>query len=57
MYSFNSSASYAFGTDPSYVQGVYETRTANPLVTWEKAKTWNVRFLSTILERKVGLGF
>ena len=57
MYSFNSSASYAFGTDPSYVQGVYETRTANPLVTWEKAKTWNVGFSAQFLSGKLGLDF
>ena len=57
MYSFNSSASYAFGTDPSYVQGVYETRTANPLVTWEKAKTWNAGFSAQFLSGKLGLDF
>ena len=55
MYSFNSSKSYAFGTDPSYVQGIYETRTANPLVTWEKAKTWNIGFSAQFLHGKLGL--
>lgn len=57
MYSFNSSKSYAFGTDPSYVQGIYETRTANPLVTWEKAKTWNIGFSAQFLSGKLGLDF
>lgn len=57
MYSFNSSKSYAFGTTPSYVQGIYETRTANPLVTWEKAKTWNVGFSAQFLNGKLGLDF
>ena len=57
MYAYNNNASYAFGTDPSYVQGVYETRTANPFVTWEKAKTWNVGFAAQFLEGKFGLDF
>lgn len=57
MYSFNGSKSYAFGTDPSYVQGIYETRTANPLVTWEKAKTWNLGFSAQFLNGKLGLDF
>lgn len=57
IYSFNKDKSYAFGTDPSYVQGVYETRTANPLVTWEKAKTWNVGFSAQFLQGKFGLDF
>lgn len=57
IYSFNQDKSYAFGTDPSYVQGVYETRTANPLVTWEKAKTWNVGFSAQFLQGKFGLDF
>lgn len=55
MYSFNSGKSYAFGTDPSYVQGIYETRTANPLVTWEKAQTWNIGFSAQFLHGKLGL--
>jgi len=55
MYSFNNNASYAFGTTPGYVQGIYETRTANPLVTWETAKTWNVGFSSQFLNGKFGL--
>lgn len=57
IYSFNKDKSYAFGTNPSYVQGVYETRTANPLVTWEKAKTWNVGFSAQFLQGKFGLDF
>lgn len=57
MYSFNGDSSYAFGTEPSYVQGIYETRTANPLVTWEKAKTWNVGFSAQFLNNKFGLDF
>lgn len=57
IYSFNNDKSYAFGTDPSYVQGVYETRTANPLVTWEKAETWNVGFSAQFLQGKFGLDF
>lgn len=57
IYSFNNDKSYAFGTDPSYVQGVYETRTANPLVTWEKAKTWNVGFSAQFLNGMFGLDF
>lgn len=57
IYSFNQDKSYAFGTDPSYVQGVYETRTANPLVTWEKAKTWNIGFSAQFLQGKFGLDF
>lgn len=57
IYSFNQDKSYAFGTDQSYVQGVYETRTANPLVTWEKAKTWNVGFSAQFLQGKFGLDF
>lgn len=57
MYSYNDDSSYAFGTSPSYVQGVYETRTANPLVTWEKAKTWNVGFSAQFLNNKFGLDF
>lgn len=57
MYSFNGDSSYAFGTEPSYVQGIYETRTANPLVTWEKAKTWNVGFSAQFLNNKFSLDF
>lgn len=57
MYSFNGDSSYAFGTEPSYVQGIYETRTANPLVTWEKAKTWNIGFSAQFLNNKFGLDF
>lgn len=53
MYGFNNSA-YAFGEEPVYVQGVYETVTANPLVTWETAKTWNVGLSSQFLGGKFG---
>ena len=57
MYSYNNDDSYAFGTDPSYVQGLYQTRTANPLVTWEKAKTWNIGFAAQFLNGKFSLDF
>lgn len=56
MYGF-SNAGYTFGKDPVFAQGVYETVTANPLVTWETAKTWNVGFSSQFLNGKFGLDF
>lgn len=56
MYSFSGS-SYAFGTTPSYVQGIYETRTANPLVTWEKSHSYNAGFSAQFLKGMFGLDF
>ena len=48
---------YAFGTTPSLVQGVYASTVANPLVTWEKAHSWNVGFSSQFLNGILGLDF
>ena len=58
-YSYRSSDGnlYAFGTTPTLVQSVYSTRTANPLVTWETARTWNVGFSSQFLNGMFGLDF
>lgn len=56
MYTFSNTL-YAFGTEPTYVPGIYESVTANPLVTWEKAKTWNIGFSSQFLDGKFGLDF
>ena len=39
------------------VKAIYESRTANPLITWEKAKTWNLGFSSQFLDGKFGLDF
>ena len=55
MYSFNTDSYYAFGKTPVSVQSIYETVTANPLVTWETAKTWNIGFSSQFLNGKLGL--
>ena len=55
MYSFNTDSYYAFGKNPVSVQSIYETVTANPLVTWETAKTWNIGFSSQFLNGKLGL--
>ncbi len=56
-YSFNSESHYAFGTTPSLVQGVYSTVSANALVTWEKAHSYNLGFSSQFLNGKFGLDF
>lgn len=56
-YSYRGDNLYAFGTTPSLAQSIYQTRTANPLVTWETAKTWNIGFSSQFLKGKFGLDF
>ena len=48
---------YAFGTNPSLVQGIYSSTVANPLVTWEKAHSWNAGFSSQFLNGMFGLDF
>ena len=59
MYGFVQSGAtpplYTFGTDPVFAESIYETVTANPLVTWETAKTWNVGFSAQFLNGKFGL--
>lgn len=46
-------SSMCFGDEA--VKATYESRTANPFITWEKAKTWNVGFSSQFLNGKLGL--
>ncbi|MDO4179993.1 MAG: TonB-dependent receptor [Bacteroidales bacterium] len=55
MYGFNGSQHAVFGTSYTPVQGIYETVTANPLVTWETAKTWNIGLSTQFLGGKFGL--
>lgn len=63
LYSYRGDSSYpvnnnyAFGTTPTLVQSVSQTRTANPLVTWETAHTMNVGLSSLFLNGKFGLDF
>ena len=49
----NNTSSMCFGDE--VVKAIYESRTANPLITWEKAKTWNLGFSSQFLDGKFGL--
>lgn len=51
----NDKKSMCFGDE--VVKALYESRTANPLITWEKAKTWNVGFSSQYLGGKFALDF
>ena len=51
----NNTSSMCFGDE--VVKAIYESRTANPLITWEKAKTWNLGFSSQFLDGKFGLDF
>lgn len=55
QYKFNTDISSCFGE--SVVKGLYESRTANPLITWEKAKTFNIGFNSQFLDGKFSLDF
>lgn len=55
QYKFNTDISSMFGTE--VVKGLYESRTANPLITWEKAQTFNIGFNSQFLDGKFGLDF
>lgn len=55
QYQFNKDNFTAFGENPAVVKGLYESRTANPLVTWEKAKTWNIGISSQFLDGMFGL--
>lgn len=58
QYMFSESSAY-FGTDGNnkLTQGIYNVRTPNPIVTWEKAKTTNIGFVSQFLHGKFGLDF
>lgn len=49
----NETSSMCFGDEA--VKATYESRTANPFITWEKAKTWNIGFSSQFLNGKLGL--
>lgn len=51
----NEKKSMCFGDE--VVKALYESRTANPLITWEKAKTWNVGFSSQYFGGKLALDF
>ena len=42
MYAINTGAHAYFGKETTAVEGLYQSVTANPFVTWESAKTWNI---------------
>jgi len=44
-----------FGTENSVNKSMYLVRTANPLITWERAQTYNVGVSSQYLDGKFGL--
>lgn len=47
---------FTFG-DGNVVKSIYEARTANPDITWETAKTWNVGFNATLWNGLFSLDF
>ncbi len=48
---------FGAGTDGKINKGFYLSRVANPLVTWESAKTMNAGFSANFLNNKFGLDF
>ena len=52
-YAYGSGAT--FGTENAVNKSMYMVRTANPLITWEKAQTYNVGISSQYLDGKFGL--
>lgn len=58
QYKFNDQGAYfGAGADASIHKGFYLDRVANPLVTWESARTMNVGFSANFLNNKFGLDF
>lgn len=57
MYAFNTSAHAAFGKEPVSQEGIYETVTANPLVTWETARTWNIGISTQFFNGRLSFDF
>lgn len=56
MYAINSTH-YAFGKETVSAEGIYQSVTANPLVTWETAKTWNIGISTQFFDGKLGFDF
>lgn len=58
QFKFSDSSAY-FGTNGKgqLTQGLYMSRISNPLVTWEKATTWNAGFSAYFLNSKFMLDF
>lgn len=46
---------YVFGSDPSIESGVQEGRVANPFITWEKAKQFNIGVDATFFNNTLAL--
>lgn len=58
QYMFNGTSPYfGKGENGKLTQGLYLSRVANPLVTWEKANTWNAGFSAYFLNSKFQLDF
>ena len=53
QYAYGSGAT--FGTENAVNKGMQMVRTANPLITWEKAQTYNAGISSQYLDGKFGL--
>ncbi len=57
QYKFGTGAYFGTGSDGKINKGFYLDRVANPIVTWESAKTMNVGFSANFLNNMFGLDF
>lgn len=57
MYAINNDSHAAFGKETVTVEGLYQSVIANPLVTWETAKTWNIGISTQFFDGKLGFDF